>query len=316
MVLGLLAWSASGAAGPGRLAHVGPDPLLVGAFGALEVAVPSVLAMVVSLRSFLGHDDDDAGTVPAGGARPADDVETGPQPVLSGTPSWSRSSTGAVTAAGPSPERSTGLSPERATGDRAGLVTGSASDHDETTDLGAEPLVSSSGGQAGGQTGSEAGSETDRPAGRRRRLAERIRRLRPHRRADGADRGDHEDSGDHDVSGDHADGGDGTADVHGGPAARSGTRAPWIAEADTDETAVVETGPRASGDRVHDPREVDADTVRAARDRDRDRDRDREEHDDERDGPAPWWRRLGSTGDRPAPGHDDDETEPVRGLDR
>jgi hypothetical protein len=72
-LLGLLAWSASGAAGPGRLAHVGPDPWLVGAFGALEVAVPAVLALVVSVRSFLGHDDD-VTSVPAGGARPVDDV--------------------------------------------------------------------------------------------------------------------------------------------------------------------------------------------------------------------------------------------------
>lgn len=319
VLLGLLAWSASGAAGPGRLAHVGPDPLLVGAFGALEVAVPSVLAMIVSLRSFLGHDDDTT-AAPAGGARPADDIETGPQPVLSGTPSWSRSSTGAVTAAGLAPERATalspervtGLSPERSTGDRAGLVTGPASDHDETTDLGAEPLVSS----ADGETSGVADSETDRPTGRRRRLAQRIRRLRPHRRDDSADRGDHEDGGDHAVSGDHAGGGDGTADGHGGPAARSGTRAPWSTEADTDETAVVDTGLRPSDDRVHDPREVHVDAQRAARDRDRDRARDREEHDDERDGPAPWWRRLGSTGDRPAPGHDGDETEPIRGLDR
>lgn len=319
VLLGLLAWSASGAAGPGRLAHVGPDPLLVGAFGALEVAVPSVLAMVVSLRSFLGHDDDTA-AAPAGGARPADDVETGPQPVLSGTSPWSRSSTGAAAASsGLAPAHASGLSPERTADDRTGIGAGASpaaarlgSDHDETTDLGAEPLVSSSRAETDG----DAGGEGDRVAGRRRRLAERIRRLRPHRRTDGADSGDDGDSGDHTDSGDHAIGGDGAADAHGRAAARSDTRAPSIAQADTDETAVVETGLRTPGDRVHDPREVHVDAARAARDRDRDQARDREEHDDERDGPAPWWRRLGSTADRSAPGPDDDETEPVRGLDR
>jgi hypothetical protein len=327
VLLGLLAWSASGAAGPGRLAHVGPDPLLVGAFGALEVAVPSVLAMVVSLRSFLGHDDDSA-AAPAGGAHPADDVETGPQPVLSGTSAWSRSSTGAAaTMSGLAPERASGLSPERTADDRtgtgaaAGIAARLGSDHDETTDLGAEPLVSSSGAEADG----DAGDETDHAAGRRRRLAERIRRLRPRRRTDGTDSGDDEasgdteDSGDRTDSGDHAAGEDGAADAHGGAAARSDTRTPPVTEADTGETAVVETGLRAPGDRVHDPREVHVDAARAARaarDRDRDQARDREEHDDERDGPAPWWRRLGSTPDRSAPGHDDDETEPVRGLDR
>jgi hypothetical protein len=324
VLLGLLAWSASGAAGPGRLAHVGPDPLLVGAFGALEVAVPSVLAMVVSLRSFLGHDDDTA-AAHAGGARPADDVATGPQPVLSGTSPWSRSSTGAAaTTSGLAPGRASGDSAERASGDRTGTGTGASpsptaarfgSDHDETTDLGAAPLVASSGAETDG----DAGGETGHAAGRRRRLAERIRRLRPHRRTDGADSGDDGDSGDHTDSGDHAVDRAGAADAHGRAAARSGTWGPSIAQADTDETAVVETGLRTPGDRVHDPREVHVDAARAARaarDRDRDQARDREEHDDERDGPAPWWRRLGATADRPAPEPDDDETEPVRGLDR
>ncbi|WP_314101889.1 DUF6350 family protein [uncultured Frigoribacterium sp.] len=317
VLLGLLAWSASGAAGPGRLAHVGPDPLLVGAFGALEVAVPSVLAMVVSLRSFLGHDDDTA-AAPAGGARPADDVETGPQPVLSGTSPWSRSSTGAAAASsGLAPVHASGPSPERTADDRtgAGVDVGTAaasrlgSDHDETTDLGAEALVPSSGSDADG----DAGDETDRAAGRRQRLASRIRRLRPHRRTDGTDSGG---SGDRTDSGDRAAGGDGADDAHGGAAARSDTWRPSMTDADTDETAVVETGLRAPGDRVHDPREVHVDAARAARDRERDQARDRDENDDERDGPAPWWRKLGATADRPAPGPDDDETEPVRGLDR
>ncbi|WP_223269493.1 DUF6350 family protein [Frigoribacterium sp. ACAM 257] len=287
VLLGLLAWSASGAAGPGRLAHVGPDPLLVGAFAALEVAVPSVLAMVVSLRSLLGHDDDDATAAPAGGARPADDVETGPQPVLSGTSSWSRSSTAAATA---------GSSPERAADDRASVVTGPATDHDETTDLGSEPLVDGGTDEREGESESETGSV----AGRRRRLAERLRRLRPHRSTSGADDADDADDAD------SADSTDETTGVHDVPAARPDTRVPAVAEGATGETAVVETGPRESRDRDRD----------RERTRERDRAREREEHDDERDGPAPWWRRLGSTDDTPAPGHDDDETEPVRGLDR
>ncbi|WP_249408737.1 cell division protein PerM [Frigoribacterium sp. CFBP 8751] len=53
-LLGLLAWAASGSAGPGRLTDVGPDPLLVGGFAALEFAVAGVLAMVVSPPRFAG----------------------------------------------------------------------------------------------------------------------------------------------------------------------------------------------------------------------------------------------------------------------
>jgi hypothetical protein len=54
VLLGLLAWAASGSAGPGRLTDVGPDPLLVGGFAALEFAVAGVLAMVVSPPRFAG----------------------------------------------------------------------------------------------------------------------------------------------------------------------------------------------------------------------------------------------------------------------
>jgi hypothetical protein len=213
-LLGLLAWSASGAAGPGRLAHVGPDPLLVGLFAALEVAVPSVLAMVVSLRSFLGHDDDaqparaggerpvgeavpDPVPVPAGGTTSADDVATGPQPVLSTTsasgPSrlWSRLRPGRDSVAGPT----------------ATSVTDAAPRRQDSTE----------------------------------------------------------------------------------PADRDGRTEP-VERIETAETA--ETAER---------------TERTERD---------DEHDDERDGPAPWWRRLGSPAERPAPEPDSDETEPIRGLDR
>jgi hypothetical protein len=54
VLLGLLAWAASGSAGPGRLTDVGPDPLLVGGFAALEFAVAGVLAMVVTPPRFAG----------------------------------------------------------------------------------------------------------------------------------------------------------------------------------------------------------------------------------------------------------------------
>ena len=58
VAVGLLAWAASGSAGPGRLAQVGPDPLAVGGFAALEVGVPAALALIVSVRRLLGHDDE------------------------------------------------------------------------------------------------------------------------------------------------------------------------------------------------------------------------------------------------------------------
>jgi hypothetical protein len=84
-LLGLLAWAASGSAGPGRLTDVGPDPLLVGGFAALEFAVAGVLAMVVTPPRFAG---DRAETTPDGfGAKRHDDpvvddtTPTGPVPV-------------------------------------------------------------------------------------------------------------------------------------------------------------------------------------------------------------------------------------------
>lgn len=45
LLLGLLAWFSAGAAGPGRLAQVGPDPLLVGAIAALELAVAAGIGL-------------------------------------------------------------------------------------------------------------------------------------------------------------------------------------------------------------------------------------------------------------------------------
>jgi hypothetical protein len=45
ILLGLLAWSSAGAAGPGRLADVGPNPWLVGAFAALEIGLAAVAGL-------------------------------------------------------------------------------------------------------------------------------------------------------------------------------------------------------------------------------------------------------------------------------
>ncbi|PPG69417.1 DUF6350 family protein [Rathayibacter rathayi] len=45
LLLGLLAWFSAGAAGPGRLAQVGPDPLVVGAVAALELALAAGLGL-------------------------------------------------------------------------------------------------------------------------------------------------------------------------------------------------------------------------------------------------------------------------------
>lgn len=65
VALGLLAQAASGSAGPGRLAEVGPDPLLVGALSALELALPAALALAFDGRAFLGGGADDDAVVAA-----------------------------------------------------------------------------------------------------------------------------------------------------------------------------------------------------------------------------------------------------------
>ncbi len=46
LVLALLAWASGGAAGPGRLATIGPDPVAVGLFAAVEIGVAAVLGML------------------------------------------------------------------------------------------------------------------------------------------------------------------------------------------------------------------------------------------------------------------------------
>jgi hypothetical protein len=50
LIIGFLAWCASGAAGPGRLVSVGPDPVLVGAVAAGEVAVGAIVGFIARVR--------------------------------------------------------------------------------------------------------------------------------------------------------------------------------------------------------------------------------------------------------------------------
>ncbi|KQO63550.1 cell division protein PerM [Curtobacterium sp. Leaf261] len=47
VLVGLVAWVSSGSFGPGRLATVGAQPLLVGLFAALEIGVPAAMALAV-----------------------------------------------------------------------------------------------------------------------------------------------------------------------------------------------------------------------------------------------------------------------------
>jgi hypothetical protein len=54
VAIGLASWASAGSAGPGRLVDVGPNPWVVGSIAALEVAVPAVLAMVVTPPRFVG----------------------------------------------------------------------------------------------------------------------------------------------------------------------------------------------------------------------------------------------------------------------
>jgi len=55
ILLGLLAWASAGGVGPGRLAQVGPDPLLVGGFAALEIGVAAILGMASTVRGSRGE---------------------------------------------------------------------------------------------------------------------------------------------------------------------------------------------------------------------------------------------------------------------
>jgi hypothetical protein len=49
-ILGLLAWASSGSIGPGRLQDVGPDPLAVGLWAALEIGVAAVGGLAAAAR--------------------------------------------------------------------------------------------------------------------------------------------------------------------------------------------------------------------------------------------------------------------------
>lgn len=48
IILGLLAWFSAGSAGPGRLAEIGPNPLLVGLLTLLEVGIAATLGLIVA----------------------------------------------------------------------------------------------------------------------------------------------------------------------------------------------------------------------------------------------------------------------------
>jgi hypothetical protein len=50
VLLGLLAWWSAGAMGPGRLAEVGPNPLLVGVLAFVEIGIAACVGMLVGSR--------------------------------------------------------------------------------------------------------------------------------------------------------------------------------------------------------------------------------------------------------------------------
>ena len=50
VILGLLAWFSAGAAGPGRLAEVGPDPWAVGVAAAIELGVAATIGLLTTVR--------------------------------------------------------------------------------------------------------------------------------------------------------------------------------------------------------------------------------------------------------------------------
>jgi len=55
VILGILAWASSGGIGPGRLQLAGPDPIAVGLWAALEIAVASLLGLLASNRGSAGR---------------------------------------------------------------------------------------------------------------------------------------------------------------------------------------------------------------------------------------------------------------------
>ncbi len=55
VIIGLLCWASAGAAGPGRLADVGPAPLVVGGIAALEFAIASVVGLLAGRTTLAGE---------------------------------------------------------------------------------------------------------------------------------------------------------------------------------------------------------------------------------------------------------------------
>ena len=51
VLLGMLAWASAGSAGPGRLVDVGPSPLLVGVFAALEIGIAATIGLLAGRPS-------------------------------------------------------------------------------------------------------------------------------------------------------------------------------------------------------------------------------------------------------------------------
>ena len=51
VLLGTLAWASAGSAGPGRLVDVGPSPLLVGVFAALEIGIAATIGLIAGRPS-------------------------------------------------------------------------------------------------------------------------------------------------------------------------------------------------------------------------------------------------------------------------
>jgi hypothetical protein len=55
VIMGLLAWAAAGSIGPGRLQQVGPDPLMVGLWAALEIGVAAAVGLATASQGTSGR---------------------------------------------------------------------------------------------------------------------------------------------------------------------------------------------------------------------------------------------------------------------
>lgn len=77
-LLGLLAWASAGGVGPGRLAVVGPDPVLVGLWSALEIGLAAALGALASGVRLAGRARDETPRVSDAADRAeVDRAETG-----------------------------------------------------------------------------------------------------------------------------------------------------------------------------------------------------------------------------------------------